>query len=192
MRSDRNWPNLATMMFALAREWPAKPMLRAWRNEQWISLTWAEFGRMAASCARHLRAAGVSAGDRVVLCMENRPEFPIAETALLALRAIPVPAYTTNTIDDHAHILRDSGARVAIVSSATLANRLLAAATKAGGLDLLVTMDSVPDSKPPPAPNTVRIVPWHDLIGDSRSPDDIAAEAAGIPATAKSTSLLSW
>ncbi len=184
MRSDRNWPNLATMMFALAREWPAKPMLRAWRNEQWVSLTWAEFGRMAASCARHLRDAGVSAGDRVVLCMENRPEFPIAETALLALRAIPVPAYTTNTIDDHAHILRDSGARVAIVSSTTLANRLLAAATKAGGLDLLVTMDSVPDTEPPPAPNPVRIVPWHGLIGDSRSPDDIAAEAAGIPATA--------
>ena len=49
------------------------------------------------------------------LCMENRPEFPIAETALMAIRAVPVPAYTTNTLDDHAHLLRDSGARAAIV-----------------------------------------------------------------------------
>ena len=63
---------------------------------------------MAASCARHLRAAGVAAGDRVVIVSENRPEYPIAETALMALRAVPVPTYTTNTVADHAHILRDS------------------------------------------------------------------------------------
>ena len=36
----------------------------------------------------------------------------------MAIRAVPVPTYTTNTVADHAHILRDSGARAAIVSSA--------------------------------------------------------------------------
>ncbi len=51
----------------------------------------------------------------------------------MAIRAVPVPAYTTNTVDDHAHLLRDSGARAAIVSSAALADRLLAAAAKVGG-----------------------------------------------------------
>src|ERR1700733_15875212 len=116
------------MMFALARGWSKKPMLRTWRDGRWHSIAWGEFGRMAASCARHLRAAGVSAGDRVVLCMENRSEFPIAETALMAIRVVPVPAYTTNTVDDHAHLLRDSGARVAIVSSAALAERVRQAA----------------------------------------------------------------
>ena len=43
--------------------------------------------------------AGVAAGDRVVIVSENRPEYPIAETALMAIRAVPVPAYTTNTVD---------------------------------------------------------------------------------------------
>ena len=63
------WPNLAAMMFALARTWPDKPLLRSFRDGAWHSITWGEFGRMAASCARHLRAAGVAAGrpggDRV-------------------------------------------------------------------------------------------------------------------------------
>src|ERR1700712_4404047 len=135
------------MLSGRPRGWPNKPMLRVWRDGAWHSVTWGEFGRMAASCARHLRAAGVSAGDRVMLCMENRPEFPIAETALMAIRAIPVPAYTTNTIDDHAHLLRDSGARAAIVSSATLADRLLKAAAKVAGLDLLVVMDGDADGE---------------------------------------------
>ena len=131
------WPNLAAMMFGLARTWPDKPLLRAFRagsgggagadqaggkrggqgGGHWESITWGEFGRLAASCARHLRAAGVAAGDRVVIAAENRPEYPIAETALMAIRAVPVPAYITNTVDDHAHILRDSGARAAIVST---------------------------------------------------------------------------
>jgi long-chain acyl-CoA synthetase len=172
------WPNLAAMMFALARAWPDKPMLRAWRDGRWQSTTWGEFGRTAASAARFLRAAGVSAGDRVLLCMENRPEFPIAETALMAIRVVPVPAYTTNTIDDHAHLLRDSGARVAIVSSAALADRLLAAAAKVDGLDLLVVLDA------PPPDRATRTITWDSLVQDQRPVDDIALEAAGIPPTA--------
>ena len=181
MQSYQTWPNLASMMFALARGWPGKPMLRAWRDGNWHSITWGEFGRMAASYARNLRSAGVCAGDRVMLCMENRPEFPIAETALMAIRAVPVPAYTTNTVDDHAHLLRDSGARAAIVSSKALAERVLAAGAKAGGLDLLVVMAGEAD---PGVKHGATIRQWQELIQDQRPQDDIEAEAAGIPATA--------
>ncbi len=201
MQTYPTWPNLAAMMFALARAWPRKPMLRFHRDGAWHSMTWDEFGRMAASCARNLRAAGVSAGDRVLICAENRPEYPIAETALMAIRAVPVPSYTTNTVDDHAHLLRDSGARVAIVSSASLAERVRQAAVKASmpppgrlmdpqldeelpnraaELDLLVVMDGAPDGVAPAS----RVIAWNELAGDPQPADDIAGEAALIPATA--------
>jgi len=178
------WPNLAAMMFGLARTWPEKPMLRAFRDGGWHSIAWGEFGRMAASCARHLRAAGVSAGDRVVIVSENRPEYPIAETALMAIRAVPVPAYTINTVSDHAHILRDSGARVAIVSSAVLAARLREAGRLAGGLDLLVVMDGVVmDGAADAGDRAGGELAWSALVADADPPDDIAGEAAGIPAS---------
>lgn len=172
------WPNLAAMMFALARTWPEKPLLRAYRDGAWHAITWGEVGRMAASCARHLRAAGVSAGDRVVIVSENRPEYPIAETALLALRAVPVPTYTTNTVADHVHILRDSGARAAIVSTPALAGILREAGRLAGSLELLVVIEGPPES----AGGTPRLVHWAQLVGDAASPDDIALEAAAIDA----------
>ncbi len=173
-----HWPNLAAMMFGLARTWPDKPMLRVFRDGDWQGVTWSRFARLAASAARHLRAAGISAGDRVVIASENRPEYPIAETALMAIRAVPVPAYTTNTVADHAHVLRDSGAQAAIVSSGTLATRLLAAGAQAGGgLDLLVTMD---DGTPGSFGKT-RLLPWAELVTDDLPADDIAFEAAGIP-----------
>jgi long-chain acyl-CoA synthetase len=174
------WPNLPTMMFALARGWPDKPMLRWFRGGIWHSIAWGEFARMAASCARHLRAAGVAAGDRVVIVSENRPEYPIAETALMAIRAVPVPTYTTNTVADHAHILRDAGARAAIVSSPALACVLRQAGRLTGGLDLLVVMDGPPDA----AGGSSGLLHWADLVADEAPPDDIALEAASIPGTA--------
>jgi long-chain acyl-CoA synthetase len=170
VRSYPTWPNLAAMMFDRARTWPDRPMARSFRGGAWHAVSWKEFARMAASCARHLRAAGVSAGDRVLICAENRPEYPIAETALMAIRAVPVPAYTTNTVADHAHLLRDSGARAAIVSNAGLAAKV----ADAGELDLLVVMDGAPAGT----------TPWASLIADNLPPDDIAAEAALVPATA--------
>jgi long-chain acyl-CoA synthetase len=180
VRTYPKWPNLAAMMFSMARARSSKPFLRYWRSGAWHSITWGEFGRMAASCARRIRAAGVSAGDRVLICMENRPEFTIAETALMAIRAIPVPAYTTNTVDDHAYLLRDSGARTAIVSSVPLAGKVLQAAQKVGGLDLLVVVDGDPVS----TGGAARVMRWSDLAQDRQAPDDIAQEAAQIPATA--------
>lgn len=174
MRTYPTWPNLAAMMFARAREWPVKPLLRSYRDGAWQSVTWGEFARMAASCARHLRAAGVSAGDRVLICSENRPEYPMAETALMAIRAVPVPAYTTNTVADHAHLLRDSGTRVVIVSNQALADRLIEAGRQVAGLDLVVVMDAPADAS----------TPWSSLVGDTLPPDDIAAEAGHVPPTA--------
>lgn len=180
MQTYPTWPNLAAMMFARAREWPNKPMLRAFRNGAWHGTTWGEFARQAASVARHLRAAGVAAGDRVVIVADNRPEYPVVETALMAIRAVPVPTYVTNTIADHAHILRDAAARVAIVANAQLAGRLRQAGEQVGGLDLLVVMDGAPEA----AGGTPRLIPWTELIADTSPPDDIEAEAATIPPTA--------
>ena len=170
MEDYPHWPNLAAMMFDRARQWQAKPMLRAFRDGEWHAIGWGEFARRAASVARRLRDSGVSAGDRVLIVSESRPEVPILETALMAIRAVPVPAYTTNTTDDHAHILRDSGARVAIVSTAALALKVAAAAP----LDLLVTMEDF-------SATGVAVAPWRSLTTDERGPEDIAAEAAIIP-----------
>jgi long-chain acyl-CoA synthetase len=165
-----DWPNLAAMMFGRAKQWPERPMLRAFRDGAWRGITWDRFGRLSGAAARGLRAAGVAAGDRVMIVSENRPEYPIAEVGLLAIRAVPVPTYTTNTVADHAHVLRDCGARVAICSTPQLAGRVAAA----GPLDLMVTLGNfvVPG---------VRTLPWDTLVRDAGPFDDIAAEAAQIP-----------
>jgi len=139
------WNSLPWMLLDLARQWPQRPMLRHWREGGWRTVTWAEFAARVANVAAWLRGAGVAPGDRVLLVGESRPEWNIADCALMAIGAVTVPTYTTNTVADHAHILRDSGARAAIVSTAGLAARVLDGAARAGGLDLLVCMEPLPE-----------------------------------------------
>lgn len=173
-----NWPNTATMMLSLAEGWARRPLLRGFSDGAWHSVSWHEFGLRVGAMARALRAAGICAGDRVLLVSENRPEFPIAEVALQAIRAVPVPTYVTNTVADHAHVISDSGASAAIVSNAQLADRVL----QAGKLDLVVCMEPIA------LPNTLaatlagqRVLAWSDMVADRSGFADIAAEAATIP-----------
>jgi long-chain acyl-CoA synthetase len=83
---------------------------------------------------------------------------------------VPVPTYVTNTVEDHAHVMRDCGARAAICSTQPLAAKVAAG----GPLDLLVTLDGS-------AVEGVRSVPWTALTAGDAPVAQIAAEAATIP-----------
>ena len=69
--------------------------------------------------ARALRAQGLAPGDRVLLVAENRPEWLIADLAIMAAGGITVPAYTTNTAREHAYLLAHSGATAVVVVATT-------------------------------------------------------------------------
>ena len=64
-----------------------------------------------------LRDLGVTAGDRVAILSENRPEWAMADYACLALRAADVPIYPSLPAKQVEYILRDSGAIAIFVST---------------------------------------------------------------------------
>jgi long-chain acyl-CoA synthetase len=171
------WNSLPQMMLELAVHRQAQPMLRHWQDKAWRRMSWGEFAHRVAAVAAGLRAAGISAGERVLLVSESRPEFVIADTAIMAIGAVTVPTYTTNTAGDHAHILGDSGARAAIVSTATLARRVTEGAAQAARLDLLVTMEGEP-----PAPAGAKGLPWSALEATAGDLAMLRAEVEQIPA----------
>ncbi len=139
--SDRDWPNLAAMFFDQVDRFGDRPFLWAKRHGAYKALSWGDTAARVTPLARGLMALGVEPGDRVVLVSENRPAWLVADVAIMATGAITVPAYITNTEDDHLHILRDSGAKVAIVSTRRLANKLLPAAHKAPEAEFVIAMD---------------------------------------------------
>ena len=79
-----------------------------------------------------------------MLVSENRPEWCIADLAIMAAGCVTVPAYTTNTERDHQHILDDSGARAVIVSTQKLARPLLPAAIRSSNCEHVIGIEPLP------------------------------------------------
>jgi len=133
--------NLVAMFFDRVEEKGESPFLWAKKDGRYRALTWRETAAQVSELARGLGMLGVGTGDRVMLVSENRPEWLIADLAIMAAGAITVPSYTTNTRDDHLHIITDSGAKAVIVSTAKLAERLLPAAVQAASLQNVIAME---------------------------------------------------
>lgn len=103
--------------------------------------SWSEIAEQVKALSRGLRDLGLQPGDRVVLVSENRPEWLVADLAIIAAGAITVPAYTTALTSDHRHVLTDSGAVGAIVSTQALADRLLPAVLDAPACRWVLTLE---------------------------------------------------
>jgi long-subunit acyl-CoA synthetase (AMP-forming) len=107
---------------------------------QWKPITSVEaYGQVRALAAR-LDEWGVEKGDRVAILSENRWEWAVTDFAVLALGAVDVPLYATLTPEQIGYMLRDSGAKVAVVSSWEMVEKVRAAGALPA-LRHLVVMD---------------------------------------------------
>ncbi|OYU14192.1 MAG: long-chain fatty acid--CoA ligase [Alphaproteobacteria bacterium PA4] len=167
------WPNLVTMFLDNAEEEGARPFLTRKIDGEWRSISWAECRDIVAGLSAALLDLGIKKGDRVVLVSENRPEWCLADMAIMAAGAITVPAYTTNTTTDHAHIIGNSGARAVIVSGPKLAANLLPAVADSDHCRIVIGMDPLKSAQQ----GELIIHQWQALV-EARAADIIADRAA--------------
>src|SRR5205085_9545513 len=161
MRSLEYFPNLVSMFFTRAAEKGDAPFLWAKREGTWHPLSWRETAEQVATLAQALKDIGLARGDMVMLVSENRPEWCIADLAIMAAGCITVPAYTTNTERDHQHILDDSGARAVIASTATSAKPLLPAAIQSNCCEHVIGIEALPGGQS----GSVSFHDWKTLMG---------------------------
>src|SRR5215208_1306495 len=83
-----------------------------------LELTWSQVRDRSDALAGTLAKLGVRHGDTVALMVSNRPEFEIADLAAMSVGATPFSIYLTSAPDQVAYVIKDAGARVAIVEPA--------------------------------------------------------------------------
>jgi long-chain acyl-CoA synthetase len=149
MMDYRSCPNLAAMFFAEAARQGNRPFLWAKTAGTYRALSWQTARQQVADLAKGLCALGIGNGDRVVLVAENRPEWVIADFAIMSAGAITVPAYTTHTVDDFIHVMTNCAAKAVIVSSAALAQRVLPATAQAPSVTTVLTIEPTAVAAPP-------------------------------------------
>jgi long-subunit acyl-CoA synthetase (AMP-forming) len=77
-------------------------------------ITYAEFAARVRALAEGLHSLGVSRGDTVALMLANRPEFSLADAAVMHLGATAFSVYNTSSAEQASHIFRNAGNRVVV------------------------------------------------------------------------------
>jgi long-chain acyl-CoA synthetase len=170
--------NLVSMFLDRAEEHGDRPLLSRKADGRWQAQSWAQCRDIVASLSAALIELGIKPGDRVVLVSENRPEWCLADLAIMAAGAITVPAYTTNTTADHSHILGNSGARAVIVSNVKLAATLLPAVADSDNCRIVIGIDHLKDAQR----STIAVHQWDALLAARAG--DLAADCAAVRARA--------
>jgi len=176
-RQLEHFPNIIAMFLARAEQKGDAPFLWAKREGEWRATSWREAARQVSALAAGLKSIGLEPGDRVALVSENRPEWLIADLAIMAAGCITVPTYTTNTTRDHAHILENSGARAVIVSNQKLAKNLVPAVLMANNCHHIIGID---DIRVDQTPDWVNVSRWSDLIAGDGDIEGLKRDIANV------------
>jgi long-chain acyl-CoA synthetase len=88
-----------------------------------------------------LGALGITAGDRVAIIAESRPDWLIADLAVLTAGAVTVPVYPTLSSPQVRYILADCGARAAIISTREQLDKIRKIRHELPGLGVVILMD---------------------------------------------------
>ena len=139
---------------------------------EWAGISARQLYSRVVTTARALSTWGLRKGDRVAIMAENRPEWAVVDFACLALGVVDVPIYPTLTAEQAAFILKDSGARIAFVSTQEQLEKLRKVLGETA-IEKIVAMDDVDvnaaDAK------TVRM---SSFVTDEAPGRDVALDAA--------------
>jgi long-chain acyl-CoA synthetase len=123
--------------------------------------------QMAAALARSLEQRGLAAGDRVAILSENRLEWALTDYASLGMGAITVPIYPTLLEGDLEYILRDSGAKGIVLSTADQMRKIRTIRPALKDLRFVIMMD--------PAGPGGDADYWQDVVERETQPDPVSA-----------------
>jgi long-chain acyl-CoA synthetase len=144
----------------------------------WAPISSREYYRNVVGVAKALRSWGIVPGDRVAILSENRPEWTIADFAVLLVGGVTVPIYATLTDEQTAYILRDASARVVFVSSEKQLHKVSSILEQVP-IERVVVMDAVETAR---ALHMERLMlggpaepdPEFDAVAKSLDADDLA------------------
>jgi len=111
--------HLARMVFRQAARYGAKTALRTKSGSRWLDISYGRLGEIVRDAAKALLDLGVREGEMVGIYSDNRPEWTIADFAILSVRGVSVPVYATSTAGQAGYIVRDASIRVLFAGGQT-------------------------------------------------------------------------
>jgi long-subunit acyl-CoA synthetase (AMP-forming) len=135
-------------------------------------ITYAGFLAQVRGLAEGLHSLGVGRGDTVALMLTNRPEFSLADTAVMHLGATAFSVYNSSSAEQAQHVFRNAGNRV-VVTERQFLPRVLESRTPE--IEHIVLVDGADAGTITLQDLSQRRVPGFDFDGAWRAvqPDDV-------------------
>ncbi|HEY9158473.1 long-chain fatty acid--CoA ligase [Candidatus Binatus sp.] len=147
---------------ARAQKYGARVFLKDKPGKVWTDHSWTEISDAAGKLRAGLLGLGVRAGDRVAILSDNCPEWIVVDQAVMGLGAIVVPLYTTSGLEETAHVINDSGAKIVAANGPEMIKKILGLGSSIPAVATIVAMhrgaESAPAADAAPAIMTLKSV----------------------------------
>ncbi|HIW99299.1 MAG TPA: AMP-dependent synthetase/ligase [Candidatus Nesterenkonia stercoripullorum] len=100
----------------------------------WIDVTISAFVDQVRRVARGLMGLGVKPGERVAVMAQTGYPWAVVDQAVWFAGGVSVPIYETSSVQQAVHVLRDSGATLALAGSEKIVGKLRMAAARSGDI----------------------------------------------------------
>jgi long-chain acyl-CoA synthetase len=135
---------IAQLPFFVSGRFPKPDLLGRCEGDAIVPISGRELIERVREIGLGLQALGLAPGDRVLLLAESRPEWLLVDFAILASGGVTVPVYPTLAAEQVAYIARDSGATIAVVSTAAQLDKVLAMAHALPDLRVIIVTEASP------------------------------------------------
>lgn len=116
-------------------------------NGEWKSYSDKDYIKLAKDFSFGLIELGISKDDKVATIMNNRPEWNFIDMGVLQIGAVHVPIYPTISDEEFSHILKDSDAKLLIVSDKTSYNKISKIISEIPAIKNIFTIDDCEEAK---------------------------------------------
>jgi long-chain acyl-CoA synthetase len=137
--------HLARMVYNQAVRYGIKTALRYKSGDHWHDISYQSLGERIRTAAKALLELGVREGEMVGIYSGNRPEWTIADFAILSDRAVSVPIYATSTAGQAGYIVNDAGIRFIFVGNQTQYDRITKVLDNSPTLATIIVFDDGAD-----------------------------------------------
>ena len=120
---------------------PDDPALYFRAGNRWASITWKSFAEASRRISAYLLSENVEIKDHVAIWSNNRPEWHIADIAILSIRAVPTPVYFSLSAEQGQYVLNHSDSVVAFVEHEGVLEKVLSQRSSLPQLRRVVVMD---------------------------------------------------
>jgi long-chain acyl-CoA synthetase len=141
---DPTFRSVVQMFQHRAASTPGQEGMSGRRQGQWYSLTWGEIGQRVRAVGCGLLSLGLAKGERAAILATSSPEWVIADLGILSAGGATSTIYTSNTAEESAYILEDSGAKACFVENLEQANKLRQVKDRLGHVGRVILMDGEP------------------------------------------------